>query len=602
MSLRLLLRAVRVALACTVGVGTGTVAAAAERTPQGTATTPAGVAAVEVRVSGDSGSPVLDLKPAEVSLKVGNRPRAVRSVELVRFNGGPVTTDGVAGAPLPPPFASNRASDRGRTVVLVLEDESIPSGREQTVRDAIGGLLDQLSGRDLVSLLVVSRGRFDVTQTTVHDSVRASLATFVGRAARSETAEEAACRTQQAINAVKGVLGGVSGVGPTTVVLFSGGLAPPTYGGATARRGSGQIACDIRRELFDELSVDAHRAFADVYTVQIPTDMQVGTTGATDTVAGIENIAGITGNALIRLTGNIQAEMARIARETSAYYLVSFEPDPSDRTGSAVRVEVTIGRQNVQTRARAEVTLARAGVPTSPKAISVRDMLRVPTVYRDLPIRAVACPARDASDRDLKLVVLFEPFEFNVPFASAAVGLFDEKSKLVAQWTAQPADLASLPVMSGFSVKPGSYRMRVAATDGAGRAGTVDQDVTVALERGNAPVQMSALVLGAPLGQAFAPRLLFETEASALGYFEVYGTPKTANVTATIDIAASASGPGFATAPAKVGAPGNDGRRVVLGEIPIAALRPGDHLVRVTISVDGKPVGRVVRTLRKAGL
>ena len=57
----------------------------------------------------------------------------------------------------------------------------------------------------------------------------------------------------------------------------------------------------------------------------------------------------------------------------------------------------------------------------------------------------------------------------------------------------------------------------------------------------------------------------------------------------------------MATAPARVSPPRDDGRRIVLGEIPIGSLRPGDHLVRVVVSVDGKSVGRVVRTLRKAG-
>ena len=229
-------------------------------------------------------------------------------------------------------------------------------------------------------------------------------------------------------------------------------------------------------------------------------------------------------------------------------------------------------------------------------------MLRVATVYRDLSIRAVACPGRGAGDKDLKLAVMFEPFEVGLPFVSATVGLFDDKGKLVAEWTAQPAELAALPVMAGFpTVKPGTYRMRVAATDGSGRGGTVDQNVTAELEKGEPPVLMSSLILGTPAGQGFGPRLLYQTETKALGYFELYGVPKTATVTAIIEIAASASGPAVATAPAGVGAPGSNGSRVVLGEIPIGSLSPGDHLVRVAVSVDGKPAGRVVRTLRKIG-
>ena len=39
---------------------------------------------------------------------------------------------------------------------------------------------------------------------------------------------------------------------------------------------------------------------------------------------------------------------------------------------------------------------------------------------------------------------------------------------------------------------------------------------------------------------------------------------------------------------------------MVIGALPIAALPPSDYVVRAIVSVDGRPVGRVLRTLRKA--
>ena len=41
-------------------------------------------------------------------------------------------------------------------------------------------------------------------------------------------------------------------------------------------------------------------------------------------------------------------------------------------------------------------------------------------------------------------------------------------------------------------------------------------------------------------------------------------------------------------------------RRVVTGVVPIAGLPPGDHVIRGVVLLDGKPVGQVTRTLRKA--
>jgi hypothetical protein len=42
-----------------------------------------------------------------------------------------------------------------------------------------------------------------------------------------------------------------------------------------------------------------------------------------------------------------------------------------------------------------------------------------------------------------------------------------------------------------------------------------------------------------------------------------------------------------------------DDMRVAFGGFSIANLEPGDYLMRAVVSLDGKPVGKVVRTLRK---
>ncbi|MCX6545241.1 MAG: hypothetical protein NTV05_12635 [Acidobacteria bacterium] len=557
---------------------------------------------VDFRAVGSAGAPVLDLKPAEVSLRIGGRARDIQSLELIRLGSRQVAANGTTLAPLAPPFASNHPSDGGRNVILMLEDESIPSGREQTVKDAVDALLDNLTVRDVVSLLVISKGKFEPGPTTQHDGIRTAVGKFVSQASQSQAAADVACRTQRSLGAIQSVMASLPGGARTTIVFISGGLAPPIVTDAIVSKtfSGGAVACEIRRSAFNDISTAAYKTSADLYAVYLPPDVQGGSTAASDT--GIETLAGASGNALIRLSGDSKAEMARVGRETSAYYLASFEPDAAERSGSAARVELRVTRENVKVRARSEVQIAKsAGAAAGTKALSARDMLRVATAYRDLSIRAVACPARDAGSKDLKIVVMLEPFEASLPLASAAVGLFDDKGKLVVQWTSQPTDLGARPVVAGFTVRPGTYRMRVAATDGAGRGGTVDQNLAVELEKGDGAVQMSALVFGIASGQAFAPRLIFESETGALGSFEVYGVPNTSAVTAAVEIAASASGPVVATAPARVGSPGSDGRRVALAAIPLGSLPPGDHLVRVVVSVDGKPVGRVVRTLRKVG-
>ena len=224
-------------------------------------------------------------------------------------------------------------------------------------------------------------------------------------------------------------------------------------------------------------------------------------------------------------------------------------------------------------------------------------MLRSPLVERDLPLRAAGYASRDSDERKVKIVVLFES-DAGTTLESAMVGLFDSKGKLTAQWTAKTPELARAPVVTALPVPPGTYRIRVAATDAAGRGGTVDAEVNAALTDA-APVKMSALALGTVVGGAFLPRLQFSTEQVMAGYFEVYGAPKESAVTATLEIAATADGPAEAVFPARVPATPSGGTMPFISGVRIETLAPGDYVVRAVVAVDGKPVARVSRTLRK---
>ena len=562
----------------------------------------AGLVSVEFRVLGDNGAPVLDLKPGDVSLKVSGRAREIRDLELVRLPGPEPTADGKPAPDMVPAFASNSPSDGGRMVYVMLDDESIPSGREQTVRDAVMALDASLSGRDRLGLVIASHGKFDVELTTRHADLAAVLKTFTSRAMKAEAPEDAACRTLQAINLMKSVIGVLSSRTPAAVVFISGGLAPPNYAIAVPKRttsaaasDTGKTACEVKKDLFDDLSNDARKAALDVWVAQVPTDVVAATINS-NLLVGIDNMAGLTGNPLIRLTHDPRSDFARLTKESSAYYIATFEADTTERTGAPLRVELKVSRDNAQVRARTEMTIPKPAGGTQ----NATDLLRVATSYRDAPIRAAALAARGASADELNVMTLFEPGDPTLAFSSAAIGLYDDKGKLVRQWSSKPADLAATPTMAAVTAKPGVYRMRVAVVDVMGRSGTVDQEVKVDLEKGDGAIQFSTPMLGMPFNGSFAPKLAYRAEPSALGYVEIYGTSKTAAVTATVELATSSTGPATATAPARVGQPTADGRRIILGEIPIASVKPGEYVVRFNVTVDGKPAGTVMKTLRKS--
>ena len=71
-------------------------------------------------------------------------------------------------------------------------------------------------------------------------------------------------------------------------------------------------------------------------------------------------------------------------------------------------------------------------------------------------------------------------------------------------------------------------------------------------------------------------------------------------MTVDLDIVSTAEGTALATAQTTVNPGSADDMRIAFGGFSISSLAPGDYLMRAVVSLDGKPVGKVVRTLRKS--
>jgi hypothetical protein len=231
-------------------------------------------------------------------------------------------------------------------------------------------------------------------------------------------------------------------------------------------------------------------------------------------------------------------------------------------------------------------------------------MTRVLTVFRDLPLRVGGFVTRNGpGDDKVRVNVLFEPAEPGVKLTSVVVTIWDEAkatNNLAGQWSSQPSDLANGGAKTiPLPVPVGTYRIRVAAIDASGRAGTADYDHLRAETFGTATMKLSGLVLGTADG-SFKPCLRFEPAHQTVGaYLEIYGVPKGAAVGAALEVASSVDGPALATAETNVQNAAAEDMRIASGGFSIGAMPPGDYLVRAVITVDGKPVGKSVRTLRK---
>jgi hypothetical protein len=81
-------------------------------------------------------------------------------------------------------------------------------------------------------------------------------------------------------------------------------------------------------------------------------------------------------------------------------------------------------------------------------------------------------------------------------------------------------------------------------------------------------------------------------------YLELYGAPS-GKLSARFDLSASEGGSVLTTGAAQIGPAAAGGERSVSATIPLAAIPSGDFLLRAIVSVDGKTVAELRRTLRK---
>jgi len=111
-------------------------------------------------------------------------------------------------------------------------------------------------------------------------------------------------------------------------------------------------------------------------------------------------------------------------------------------------------------------------------------------------------------------------------------------------------------------------------------------------------LQVADLILGVSRDGTVVPRLEFAAEPVALGSLDFHGQPAGGKLTIGLEIAPALDAPPLLATPLVVERLGDEDYRAT-GAIAIAALPPGDYVVRAVIGLEGQAPVRVVRTLRK---
>jgi len=305
----------------------------------------------------------------------------------------------------------------------------------------------------------------------------------------------------------------------------------------------------------------------------------------------------VTGGPLLHLSTNDgAAAVSRILDETAGHYIVRVTRESSDTPGEAMPISVSTSRGNVTLWRSPRFVVTRPAVTTAAPTTTL-DLMKFSWLYRDLPLRITGHTFRSDEAGMVRLAVTLETTDAAATLSSAMVGVFDAEGRMVSGLEMSSEALSRRPVVAALPVPPGAYRLRLAALESTGRAGSAEQQLEAFLTPVGS-MHASSLMIGLSRDGAFVPAMTFTNEPTAFGLLELYGvfvTPPRV----TFEIAMTVNGPAIETMPGLVEPTSDRTRSLVTTVLPIETLAPGDYVVRATITPDGAPSGRVVRVLRK---
>jgi VWFA-related protein len=624
---------------------------------------------IDAAVVDKEGAPVSGLTANDFTLTIDGVPRRVLSAEFVSQS--PTGTSGTAqpATDQRPAFSSNAQAVGGRLVLLVFDLEGIATGGGRDVAKAAAEFVSLLSPGDHVGLMSFPNGP-SAEFTGDRARVAAVLEKIIGRGTslpmniytvgvqeafdidsgnnfaltRAIDRECVSARVGEVRPPRQSQGGGLADVcpqeisrlaheivltyrrrvdevsrvfrtlleqlkpidTPKTVVWVSEGLPMPLDSQADLGQLSA-LAAAARVTLY-AIHLDRNSGFDASNAKPSPTAMEDRGAGR----LGLDLLAGVSRGAVFASVGTGDNAFTRIAREMTAYYLLSAEPEPKDRDGRTHKIKVTLARPGLTVRARRDFAVAADRDEAVTLEQSVANVLGAPLLATELPMKVATYNMR--VPEGLRLVISTEIGHDATAPEKAAIGfsVTDGKGKVVSTGFREatmtpvtPGEPGPLEATSVATVEPGTYTLKIAIVDSQGRRGSVEHPFTARLTRvGSIEVADLVLTPSATKGQT-AVRIVADTTIDGepfSGYLELYGGVDTNHPPAvTIDVSDSEAGTALGTQSGRLTAGKEKDRFIVDAPLPIGLLPPGNYVARATVTADGAS-SRLVRpfTLARA--
>jgi hypothetical protein len=384
--------------------------------------------------------------------------------------------------------------------------------------------------------------------------------------------------------------------GDKTIVLISGGWP-----------------LDEREQtsLLATVADDAAAARATLFTLFVPvssysvTRRLISSTPTSDQYLyswPLETLSGMTGGRSFRVDVGAEGVFDRLGRELSGYYRIGVEKDPSDGDSKSRRMKVQVSRGSVTVRAR-EMFDVRTYEDRDWTA-RLASALEAPVPATGVGLRVTSYLAADPDDgARLRLVLTGEASRMQRGDATFQVLVRDLEGKRILSGE-QPLGEATgdrLPFSTNMTVSPGSYIVRVAVMDGAGRVGSVDHRVEAR------PVTLGTLSATGPLlarvppGPEAEPRLALDSvrQDERLAFevgLEGDNDGALARTDVVFEVAATAEGPALVHSVATLSPGRRGGSMMAQAVAEMRGLPPGQYVARAKVKSGSESLGEVRRT------
>ena len=606
---------------------------------------------VDVNVIDRDGRPIADLTAQEFSLKVDGKPRRIASAQFI------AVTRNVEREPINPDYSANPKIPGARLIMLVVDQGNIGASRGKYAIDAARRFIGRLSPDDRVGLVTIPGAGPQIDFTANHALVSMALQSVVGTSDDGEhqdsqiglseaialqrgnsqviqqildrectgmmTGTLADCRqklegqartlyidlkgrTRDTLLSLRQVMERLARTPtPKTVVFLSEGILIDS-------RDIGDISW---------LGPTAARGQAALYVLQLEppafnaSNSQSSPTRSADIELahdGLGYLAGAARGSVFKVIAGADNAFSRLALELSGYYLLSFEPEPGDRDTKSHKIKIEVPRRkDVMVRARNDFSVDAPRTRTIDEQLA--DAIAAPLLATDIGLKLAAYSFTENEGNKLRVILAADIDRSQNPGSklSLAYMVTDDHDRLVSSQV-EPAvttdvrqDTQTQTYLGAITASPGTYRIKLAVVDDAGRTGSVEHTLQARLTSAG-QIHLTDLLLGDESGgSGLRPTVSAQFKGDLLhGYVELHSeAPEPLRGAAvTFEVANNPQARALDSVEARFGSEPTSSptRRVAEAALPIALLPPGDYTARAVVTVAGQRVGQVTRSFHIA--